>query len=103
MLYRLSYEASTGAGLSNLGSESRLMYKCENQLPTWVNDWNKWIQGKNQLSDQNNAEFVKTEVHYPTNLQIATKDACTLQKQDAGSGFCVQFESFGKFSFVHCA
>ena len=27
MLYRLSYEASTGAGRGNLGSESRLMYK----------------------------------------------------------------------------
>ena len=27
MLYRLSYEASTGAGRDNLGSESRLMYK----------------------------------------------------------------------------
>ena len=27
MLYRLSYEASTGAGRGNLGSELRLMYK----------------------------------------------------------------------------
>ena len=27
MLYRLSYEASTGAGRGNLGSESRLMFK----------------------------------------------------------------------------
>ena len=27
MLYRLSYEASTGAGWGNIGSESRLMYK----------------------------------------------------------------------------
>ena len=27
MLYRLSYEASTGASRGNLGSESRLMYK----------------------------------------------------------------------------
>ena len=27
MLYRLTYEASTGAGRGNLGSESRLMYK----------------------------------------------------------------------------
>ena len=27
MLYQMSYEASTGAGRGNLGSESRLMYK----------------------------------------------------------------------------
>ena len=50
---------------------------CENQSPTWVNDQNKVIEARNQHSNRNNAEFVKMEVHYPTNLQIANNDACT--------------------------